>query len=216
MNRQTRYLTGTALLALALTVPAAAQVEVLKIEKTLFPGTATTLHADVTFGGVAIEGTDGRDVQVEVLVECTREDIEACRARAHQVLLRPRVKKDKLIVKLKYTPRTRVRGLKASLRLKVPRNLVLDVNVRSGGVRVEGMTSNIEIDTVSGDVELTYPLQRAGSVNVDVGFGRADLLLPDQTRVEGSGFPKRVDWKGTGPAFLEIDIGTGDATIRLQ
>jgi hypothetical protein len=59
-------------------------------------------------------------------------------------------------------------------------------------------------------------LQRAGSVNVDVGFGRADLLLPDQTRVEGSGFPKRVDWKGTGPAFLEIDIGTGDATIRLQ
>lgn len=217
MNRQTTFkLFCAALFALMLTTAAAAQVEVLKTEKTLYPGTATTLHADLTFGAVAIEGTDGRDVEVELVVECTREDIEKCRSHAHEILLRPRVKKDKLVVKLKYTPRTRVRGLKATLRLKVPRNLVLDVNVRSGGVRVEGMTSNVEIDTVSGDVELIYPYERAGSVNVDIGFGRADLILPDGGHVEGSGFPKRIDWKGSGPAFLEVDIGTGNATIHLQ
>jgi hypothetical protein len=217
MNRQTLCaLSGAALLALTLAPSAAAQVEVLKIEKTLYPGDATRLHADLTFGGLAIEGTDGRDVEVEVLVECTREDVEKCRAHAHEVLLRPRVKKDKLVVKLKYTPRTSVKGLKVTMRLRVPRNLVLDVNVRSGGVRVAGMTSNVEIDTVSGDVDLTYPYDRAGSVNVDLGFGHAELFLPDGGRVEGSGFPKRIDWKGSGPAFLEIDVGTGDATIHLQ
>ncbi|MEE8526456.1 MAG: hypothetical protein V3T72_21175 [Thermoanaerobaculia bacterium] len=216
MNRQTYpKLFCAALLTLLVAAPAVAEVEVRKIEKTLHPGTATRLHVDVTFGGLAIEGTDGRDVEVEVSVGCTREDIEKCRARAHQILLRPRVKKDKLVVKLKYTPRGRARGLKATMRLKVPRNLVLDVNVRSGGVRVEGMTSHVEIDTVAGDVELKYPFQRAGRVNVDIGFGRADLFLPEG-QVKGSGFPKRIDWSGSGPAVIEVDIGTGDAAIHLE
>ncbi len=217
MNRIALSLIFSTLLALVSTPFALAEdaVEVHKIEETIHPGTATTLHADITFGSIAIEGTDGRDVEVEVSIKCTREDIEECRARAHQILLRPRVKKHKLTVKLKYTPRTRVRGLKADMRLRVPRNLVLDVNVRSGGVRVEDMTSHVEVDTVAGDVEVRYPFRRAGRVNVDVGFGSVDLFLPEG-QVEGSGFPKRLDWTGSGPAIIEIDVGTGDAAIHLE
>ena len=148
-------------------------------------------------------------------IECRREDLEKCRRRAERIRLRPRTKKSTLVVKLKNTPRGRVQGLKARIRLKVPRDLALDVNVRGGGVWVGGMESHVEIDSLAGDVALTHRQELVESLKVDVGAGDADLWLAD-SRVKGHGFPRTLRWYGSGPARINVDVGTGDVAVRLE
>ena len=190
-------------------------VDVRTIERRVFAGEAGLVHVDLSFGGVTVEGVDGRNVEVEVTIQCGREDLEKCRHRAERIRLRPRMKKSTLVVKLKNTPRGRVQGLKARMRLKVPRDLALDVNVRGGGVWVGGMESHVEIDSLAGDVDLTHRQELIEAIKVDVGAGDADLWLKD-SRVKGHGFPRTLRWYGSGPARVNIDVGTGDVAVRLE
>ena len=190
-------------------------VEVRKIERRAFAGEAEKLHADLSFGGLTVEGADGRDVEVEVTIQCSRQDLEKCRLRAERIRLRPRMKKGTLVVKLKNTPRGRMQGLKARMLLRVPRRLALDINVRGGGVWVGGMESDVEIDSLAGDVDLTHRRDLVAAVKVDVGVGDADLWLAD-SRVKGHGFPRTLRWYGSGAAQINVDVGTGDVAVRLE
>ncbi len=189
--------------------------DVRTIEHQVFAGEAEMVHVDLSFGSLTVEGVDGRDVEVAVTIQCSREDPEKCRRRAERIRLRPRMKKDTLVVKLKHTPRGRVQGLKAKMRLKVPRELALDVNVRGGGVWVGGMESHVEIDSLAGDVDLTHRQELIEAVKVDVGAGDADLWLKE-SRVKGHGFPRTLRWYGSGKAQVNIDVGTGDVAVRLE
>lgn len=206
----------TVLLACLLAAAAAgADEEVRQIESRVFTGDANQVHVDLAFGSVTVEGVRGRDLEAVVAIHCHRQNLDKCRARAEKIRLRPRMKGDTLVVKLKHTPKGRMQGLKAHVRLRVPRRLGLDINVRGGGVRVDGMRGGVEIDSVAGDVEVSHKRQRVEWVKVDVGIGDADLHLPD-SRVKGHGFPRKLRWYGEGPARINIDIGTGDVTVRLD
>lgn len=202
------------LLLLLLAAPALAE-EARKLESEIFPGEAGLVHIDLSFGSLTVEGSDEPNVRAEVVIECGREDLEKCKQRAQRIRIRPRVKKGALVVKLKNTPRGRVQGLKAAMRVWVPRELPLDVNVRGGGVWVGGMKSHVEIDSFSGDVDLTHEHDRVRSVDVDVAFGKADLWIPGG-RIQGSGFPRSLNWHGPGEAKLNVDVGTGDVAVRLE
>ena len=57
---------------------------------------------------------------------------------------------------------------------------------------------------------------RTNEVKILVGFGQADLWLGDG-RIKGTGWPKAINWKGSGDARIDIDVvGSGDVSVRLE
>ncbi len=214
-NTQLVLSLGVLVLTLALGAPLIADEEVRRFEERFFAGNAQKVHLALTIGDLTVEGTQGGNVEVEAVFECSRENLAKCRQRAERVQLVAKVTGPELTVKLKRTPRGRAHGIRARLKVRVPRHLPLELDVRGGGVYVSKMASDLEIDAISGDVDVVFPHRRARKIEVDVGVGSADLYLPE-SRVEGTGFPRSLTWHGDGNADLNIDVGTGDVTVRLE
>ncbi len=202
--------------SLALADGLAAQVEVRTLQQDLVLDNATQVHIDLSFGNVTVEGIDGGTAHVELTLECSRTDMEACKRRANRVQLAPRVRRGDLQIRLKRTPRARLRGIKAKLHVRMPRQIPLEVDVGSGSIYLNGLQSHVNINSGGGDVDLLGVRDQTALVNVDVGFGNADLWLGDG-RVQGSGWPRSIDWRGSGKAEINVDVvGQGDVSIRLE
>jgi len=200
------FLTGTAF---------AAEVEIKTFQQPYLLGTAHLVNVDMSFGEIRVEGYDGPQVEVEFRLTCKREDLEKCRRRAERLQLVPRVKKEKLVIHLRKTPRGRIQGIRALLLLRVPRNVPLDVDLRSGQVFVSGMRANVEIDVAFGDADLVAKHGDVGDVDVDVVAGKAELWLGDG-HLKGSGWPRSIKWRGPGESRINVDVGTGKARVRLE
>lgn len=201
---------------LLLTAPASAEpVHVRTINQNIFPGDAQMVRLDLALGDMEIEGTDGRDVEVEVLIFCHREDLATCTSRAERIYLEPRSRRENLNINLKRTPKNRAQGVSARMIVKVPRHFTLEVDVTGGDVSISGMEGGMEIDGLTGDVNITHRRHLVGQVKLNVGVGKADLWMGDG-RIEGRGFPRSLRWQGSGSSLIEVDLGTGDIAVRLE
>lgn len=207
--------TLAALAALTTMSAAAEDVEVRQLEQTFFLGDAGRVHIDLTLGSVAVTGVDGRNVEAEVRLFCVREDLEKCRRRAQQVILAPRVDGRSFDLRLKRTTRGRLRGIRAELEVRIPKETPLEIDVRAGDVSVNHMASHLEVDVGAGDVHVDTAQRLVQWVKIDVGVGAADLWVQD-AHIEGTGFPRSLTWRGSGQAKIEIDAGTGDIDVNLK
>lgn len=206
-----------AVLLVSLFLPATASAdEVRRVEQSYYAGDATRVEVQLSFGSLQVYGTDDRNAEVEFVITCRREDMQKCERRAERIRLQARLHGDTLHLELKNTPRGQIQGVDAHMKVWIPRRHGLEIDVSGGDIRVEGMRSHLEIDSAGGRVEVLYPQDDAKYVKVDVGFGEADLWTRDGSRIEGAGFPKGINWRGTGHAEVEIDLGGGEADIRLE
>lgn len=201
-------------MGLAATAPAQGVV-VRTLQQDVFAGEVHSLEIDLGIGNITIEGTDGRDVEVEVDLTCGRENEAKCRQRAERIRLVPRRNKGLLKVRLKGTPRGRAGGISAEMRLKIPRRLAIELDLQAGNVTLSQMQSHLEVDVTAGDVDITGNQADLSEVKLAVGVGKADLWL-EEGRIEGTGFPRSLSWHGDGTAEWEVDIGTGDVSVRLE
>ena len=212
-------LSSLVLLSLLLAFPIfaddVAPTQVRTISQDVYPGQAGMVKIDLAIGDLDIEGSDGRDVEVEVYLFCHRSDVDGCTARAQRIYLEPRMRRGRLQIQLKRTPRNRAQGVSARMKVKVPRHLELEVDVAGGDVTIAGMQGSMEIDGLSGDVDIVHQRHLTHQVKVDVGVGKVDLWLGD-SRIEGTGFPRSLNWLGSGTARIEVDRGSGDVAVRLE
>ncbi len=206
------------LLALAaIVLPATAeQTAVRTLRQEIALGDADRVQAKLSIGNLTIEGIDGGKVEVELTLDCTRVDPEVCKRRAERVRLAPRMVKRELRVKLKNTPKARLRGIQARMTVRIPRDLPLEVDVTTGALSISGMRSHLNVNSGGGDVDVIATRATTSEVEIDIGLGGADLWLGEE-RIKATGWPRSLEWKGTGDARIEIDVvGGGDVTVRLE
>ncbi len=194
---------------------ALAEVEVRKIEQKLAAGSARKIIVDLTVGSVKVEGVGGKNIEIEARFECTREDLDACKERAQKLYISPRNYGDRIDIRLKGTPKARLLGIKSHLVLRVPDDLPLQIDARSADVTVEGLHAGLEINSGEGNVSILHSARRVGMVTVKTGVGKVDLWV-DDSHVEGTGFPRALNWHGTGEARIDVDLGKGDVNIQLK
>lgn len=199
-----------------LAAAAAAQDQVRKVQQTYFAGDLRRVEVDLAIASLRIEGTEGNNVEVELTLDCTRQSATKCAQRAAEIQIHPRQTQDKLRVDLRNTPTGRLGGIHAVMVVKMPKKLDLEVDFTGGDVTVIGLLGNIEIDTGTGAVDVTYPQDLAGKVKVALGAGSGELLLRDGTKVGASGWPRSINWQGAGPATIEVDGGASYVTVRMQ
>lgn len=194
----------------------AADKETRRIHQAYFAGNVDKIEIDVTLAALSVEGVaGGTQAEVEVLLRCARENDEKCRRRADRIRLAPRIRGSKLALRLKGTPRGQAGGIEAEMRVKIPNNVALEVDVGGGEVSIKGMRHHVEVDSGGGNIDFFGEQDLIGSFKVDVGFGKGTLWLRDG-RIDASGWPRSIDWNGTGSARVEIDLGGGEIKARLD
>lgn len=205
------------LIAITLAAPAVAEhAAVRTLNQELALNGASLVHAKLSIGDMIIEGTDGSNVEVELTLDCHRVDFDVCKERADRVRLAPRMKKGELRVRLKNTPKARLRGIKARMVVRVPRHVPVEVDVTAGTLDISGMQSHLNINSGGGNVEIDAERARTQEVEIDIGIGKGTLWLGEE-QIKATGWPRALNWKGTGAANIEIDIvGSGDVTVRLE
>ncbi|MEM1179832.1 MAG: hypothetical protein AAGM22_15905 [Acidobacteriota bacterium] len=202
------------LAAFVATAPAVAE-PVHTIKQSYFAGDASGVDIELVLGSLAIEGTRGRNVEIEVELTCNRDDAAKCKRRAERIRLRPRLSGEKLYLSLENTPRGRAGGIEATMTVRMPRKMGLEIDIAGGDMKIEDIRGNIEIDSAGGSVDLKGTADRVGTFKADVGFGKGELILRD-SRIEASGIPRSITWRGSGSQRIEIDLGGGEITARLD
>ena len=194
----------------------AQQAAVRSLRQEVSLGSASLVQVKLSIGDLTLEGSDGANVEIELTLNCNRINPEVCEQRAERVRLAPRVKRGELRVRLKNTPRARLRGIQARMMVRIPRHVPLEVDLTNGDLQVSGMRSHINVNSGGGDVDIAAERAGTGEVEVDVGLGQADLWLGEE-RIKGTGWPRSLNWKGSGAAAIEVDVvGVGDVAVRLR
>jgi hypothetical protein len=102
-----------------------------------------------------------------------------------------------------------------------------DVTVRgaAAGVRaeigvgdavIEVSDGEVSVNAGVGDATVRGPEARYGTVKASGGVGDADILVGDE-RVTSDGLVGQSStWRGDGPHSITVEVGVGEATIRLD
>lgn len=177
----------------------------------------SSLHTILRIGDLSVQGTEGTNATAQVKIDCVSSDKERCREAAGKIGLA--WVRDDQVLRLRVTGTSRLssRHIHIEARLEVPANLPLEIDVGAGDVHLAQTTSDVEIDIGAGDATVQLAKSAIRVVQLDVNGGEAQLTA-DGATVEGSGLVhKALNWtQGEGKAILEIDIGSGDARVRLD
>ena len=202
-------------LALLGALPAAADEVVRTIDRQFSAADASRIHLDFPVGELDVVAGSGREVEVHVELECDSPRKTRCVEAAKAIELVASTG-DKMHVELKGWPKSGTRGLEATVRVTVPRDLPLHAELGVGDMSISGLEADLTANLGVGDIEVTMPESAVAEVHVDTGVGDASLSAGGR-EVDGSGFVgKELDWtKGSGKAEIEIDCGVGEARVKL-
>lgn len=187
------------------------------LDLTLSTAGVQSLDLDVPIGETNVEGSEARDVRVEVEVHCDRPVKSRCAEAAKEVELVSARKGERLEVEVKGWPKSKNQGLSVAVRVVMPHDLDLDAEMGVGTFESRGLTADLEVDLGVGEVRIHGRERSVRRVDLEVGVGEALLRLGDR-RIEGKGFIGReLDWAhGTGAAALKVDCGVGEVDVRLD
>jgi hypothetical protein len=176
------------------------------------------LYLDLPTGEVVIEGGLGDQVSAELVVECGYFS-SRCRDQAETLSLVGRNYDGRLMLRVEGIPEGVSRRPKMTLRLKVPRERAIDIDLAVGGVDIYGMGGDLAIDVGVGDVDVQIAERDVRSILLGVGVGGADLT-PSLDNVASAGFlflGQEVEWRqGLGQADVMVDVGVGEVDVRLN
>lgn len=200
-----------------LALPLAAGAEpIRKLHDEMPIGNAPAFQLKSEFGELTVEGWDEPFAQVELEIDCQSGDVEACRRAADVIALSWTRGREQLQLRTRGSSRLSSRHLTIRTRVKAPANLPLELDLVGGTVTVSGMQQSVEADLGTGNLEMILPKSSVRSVNLKVGAGTVELYV-DGGKIDGSGLLRGLNWsQGEGRATVEVDMGTGNATVRLE
>ena len=206
-------------LATLLAVPATADEVVRTIEDGRAAGAFTELYLDFPVGELQIEASDGDRVEWIIELECDDDGwgSSSCPDRAERIAVEEELDGDRLELTLEGYSKWRNRGLSVRMRMQVPEQLSLWVDMGIGELGIVGMRNDVTVDMGIGEASLRMLADDVGQVALDTGIGETSLRTP-QGRLGSSGlFTSEVDWPGaTGEARVRVDLGIGEIDVRLQ
>jgi hypothetical protein len=207
-------LLGAALLG---SLPAAADEIVRTIDHQFSAADVAGIHLDFPVGGMQVDATSGREVKVQLKLECDSAHQTRCVEAAKGIEVVAGKAGDRMHVQLKGWPKGGTRGLEAHFVVSVPRDLPLKAELGVGEMIISGMESDLSADLGVGEVTVKMPESAVASVSVDTGVGEASLYAQGH-HWESSGLVSReVNWhQGRGKAAINVDCGVGEAQVRLD
>src|SRR5690349_3990258 len=200
-------LLGAALLS---SLPAAADEIVRTLDRQVSVADASGIHLDFPVGEVQVDAAAGRQVRVQLKLECDSMRQTRCVEAAKAIDLVSSTSAGNVHVGLKGWPKGGTRGLEAHFVVTVPRDLPLNAELGVGEMVISGLENDLKADLGVGEVRIKMAESAVASVSVDTGVGEANLYAQGH-HWESSGLVSReLRWhEGRGKAAINVDCGVG-------
>lgn len=102
-------------------------------------------------------------------------------------------------------------------RIEVPQMEKIDADLGVGEMTIKGLQANMSVDVGVGEVSVYSMADSYGSVKAESGVGAANVFSnsgqKDQNRAMVS---ESVSWSGQGDYAIKVEVGVGDASIKLK
>lgn len=102
-------------------------------------------------------------------------------------------------------------------KIEVPQLDKINADLGVGEMTIKGLTANLNVDVGVGEVSIYSMAQSYGSVKAESGVGaasvRSDVGKVDKNRAMVS---EEVSWVGKGKYAITVEVGVGDASIKLN
>jgi hypothetical protein len=191
---------------------------------------------EVGVGDVEVTARDGDTVFIHITLKPRRGGLFSSMRRAEREVematLRSEVKGTSL--RLKVESDSNERRFEEHWTIELPDRLSLDlelgvgdVEIRgmSGGLKIEAGVSDMLVEATSGDVTLELgvgdatvraPAHAYRSATCTGGVGDARLEVRGE-RISSEGFVGHsASWTGDGDHTLKVEVGVGDANVKLE
>jgi hypothetical protein len=215
MKKKTAWMLAAAALLSAFPAYAGRDEVVRRFVKQFPANDVDRVLVDIPVGEVIIEGSDDRQVGLDVKLECDERG-GACEELSKRIRIVYSRDGGDLTLRLKEWPKSRNKGLEAHVRVSVPRDLQLKADLGVGELRIAALEGGVDADLGVGELNITMPASAVASVSADAGIGDANLTAAGR-RYESAGLIAReIRWnKGTGRAHVDADCGVGEINVRL-
>lgn len=183
----------------------------------LAPGQELVL--DFPVGELEIIGVEGSEFRIEVEGRCKRHS-SRCGEHLKEIELEIRRRRGSLWVEV--APHSRWRwwnSLQIEARVTHPADRPLVVDMGVGELEIEGLRADLEVDLGVGEVSVDLPVEAVRSVYIDAGIGETELLVPAGWVQASRSFliGSECRWRdGPGEARIRVDVGVGEAVVRLD
>lgn len=197
-------------------VPASAKEVVRSFRQQIPVGSAGTIHLDFPVGELHVEGSDGRQVDLDVQIVCNNPS-SRCENAAKDLRLVYNAAGGQLEVKIKDWPHWGgTKGLNVNATIHVPRDLPLRTDLGVGSLTIQGIAADVTADLGVGEVHVNLPKEAIGSANIDTGIGEAHLSAGGRHYSSEGLFTRTINWdKGIGRARVKVDCGVGEIHVTL-
>lgn len=208
------------------------------LTQTVAQGSITTMNLDSGIGDVAIQAIAGADeITVEVVLTPRRGGFFSSKRRAEQdveaATLSAKTAGDRL--ELTIMPEADDdRRFEENWTIAIPTGVAVRLNHGVGDIRVSGADAGVDIESGVGEVRVEVS---KGDVSVELGVGTAVVrsdaaafasaegaagvgdarLTVRGEKISSGGFVGHsANWEGDGASHIEVEVGVGDAVIRLD
>ncbi len=176
------------------------------------------LRIEISVARLEIRATDRRDVHVDLGVRC-RWQLADCEDAVEDMEILPSASSRRLTLELTgfspwYSPLIEVEGT-----IEIPVDSRLEVEMGVADLRILDIENHARIDLDIGELRLRMPASALGEALIDVGIGRAEISGTDLAigRQRSHLLGNRIRWDdGPGSAEIEIELGIGEASVRLE
>jgi hypothetical protein len=208
-----------AVLACVLALPAAAagnESRTITESFELAPG--QQVRVDFPVGELRLTGVEGATVAVEIELH-SDEGGRRCVEGLEHVELESDATAGRLLLRIEKEPKWAWDDLEMEAEIRLPADRELAVDMGVGQLEVDGMRGEVTLDLGVGEVDVTVPAAGVRSVRLDAGVGQTSLRLPEGWVDERRSFliGSEIHWnEGRGAADVWVDVGVGEASVRLE
>lgn len=106
--------------------------------------------------------------------------------------------------------------IKQEWRVSIPQHLAVEVDLGVGQVEVNGVSRDVDVNVGVGAVELGLANNNYRIIDASSGVGDAHIRGVSNVDNDRAVVSKNATWHGEGKYAVEVDVGVGDADIRVK
>ena len=205
-------------LAATLATPARANDYLEADPKTFDLEGARRIRIEFPVGKFTLEGDDGHTVRVQVRVDCKNADHSECQDEARRIRVDHSVASGQFRLDFSGVHKDwSGHHVSVEAHVLVPRSIAAELNMGVGKADVNGLQRDLDLELGVG--EMSVRAQQADFRDVEAESGVGDASIETRKgHVRERGFiGHTARWSdGSGPSFIRVHVGVGQATVNLR
>ncbi len=189
-----------------------------QIEATFPIDSVEGIHLDFAVAELKIEGTSGKQIEVELLADCRLETSD-CEKTLADLFLDHRRHGKSFYLELDGYPRWGKSKIDLDGTIRVPRKLEVDVELGVGELDIEGLARDLHVELGVGEVNLWLDKKTLRSIDLDAGVGEVELHGTDDTHKARRSMlvGAEIHWgEGSGESRVFVEVGVGEVSAWLD